>query len=72
MKRLKKILIGILITLAVAILAMVVFSPYKKHNGFDYKLVKHTIVINVSVDSLFRYLGNSNNARNWSVYVHHI
>jgi len=72
MKGLKKILLGILITLCVALLAMVVFSPYKRQDGFNYKLVKHTLVINAPVDSVFRFLGNSDNARKWSVYVHHI
>lgn len=72
MKRLKKILLGIVIAFCVALLAMVVFSPYKSHDGFDYKLVKHTIVINAPVDSVFKFLGNSSNARKWSVYVNHI
>jgi len=72
MKRFKRIL---LITLALVILAItggIVFSPYGNHDGFDYKLVEHTVEIDAPADSVFKYLGNSDNARHWSVFVDHI
>jgi hypothetical protein len=68
----KKIFIGLLALIIVALIAMVIFSPYKSYEGFPYKLIKTTVVINAPADSVFRYLGNSENARNWSVFVHHI
>lgn len=68
----KKIAIGFFALIAIALTAMVLFSPYKSYDGFPYKLIKTTVVINAPADSVFRYLGNSENARNWSVFVHHI
>ena len=56
-------IIGLLLT------AMIMFSPYGKHKGFESKMIQATIEINVSKDSVFRYLGNSDNASKWSVYV---
>ena len=63
------ILISILIG---GLLIAVFFSPYGKQDGFSYKLVQHSVIIHAPVDSVFAYLGNSDNARNWSVYVDHI
>jgi len=61
------------ILLLIIILAIIIFtSPYGRQEGFNYKLVKHTVHINAPADSVFRYLGNSGNAVNWSVFVDHI
>lgn len=54
------------------LMGLIWFSPYTYHPTFKRKMICHTVEINVPVDSLFRYLGNSANARNWSVYVDHI
>lgn len=62
------ILAGFLLILAV----IIYLSPYGKQEGFSYKLMKHTITVNAPVGDLYRYLGNSDNARDWSVYVDHI
>jgi uncharacterized protein YndB with AHSA1/START domain len=51
---------------------MIVLSPYGKHEGFPYPLMKTTVEIDAAPDSVFRYLGNSDNARRWSVFVNHI
>ena len=60
------------IILIIGLLIAVFFSPYGKQEGFSYKLVQHSVIIHAPVDSVFAYLGNSDNARNWSVYVDHI
>jgi uncharacterized protein YndB with AHSA1/START domain len=65
----------ILISVAVLILiftGLILFSPYKSHDGFSYDLVKHTVEIDAPPDSVFKFLGNSDNASKWSVYVDHI
>ena len=72
MKRLKKIISWIAAALVTGSVFALIFSPYGKHKGFDYKLVKHTIEIDAPVEKVFGFLGNSNNAQRWSVYVHHI
>jgi len=61
-------LLGIVMVLGL----MIWFSPYRKHDGFNYKLIKHSVVINASADSVFHFLGNSANATRWSVFVNHI
>lgn len=48
------------------------FSPYKREKSFSYKLIKESILINNSSKAVYNYLGNSNNAKIWSVYVDHI
>lgn len=60
----------LLIPFAVALI--VIFSPFGNHDGFNYKLVKHTVHINAPVETVFKFLGNSANASRWSVFVDHI
>ncbi len=72
MKRVVKWLSGISIFLLIILLLVIWFSPYGKHDGFSYKLVKSSVHVSVSADSVFRYLGNSENAKRWSVFVDHI
>jgi len=45
---------------------MIVFSPYGQKNDHKYKLIKESVIINASVEKVFQYLGNSNNASDWS------
>lgn len=61
-----------IILFIVASIVMIVISPYGKHEGFDYKVVKTSIEINKPVEEVYRYIGNSANASKWSVYVDHI
>lgn len=49
-----------------------ILSPYKSSEKYPYKVVEHNIIINTPIDSIFRMLGNSAFARQWSVFVHHI
>jgi uncharacterized protein YndB with AHSA1/START domain len=68
----KKWLLRIAILVTVPASALWLFSPYRHHKGFAYKLVANTVEIDVSADSVFRFLGNSANASKWSVFVDHI
>ena len=71
-KKTKKILLGVLLFILLAGTAMVLMSPYGDHEGFNYKIVFHTVEINAPVESVFAYLGNSSNASRWSSFVNHI
>lgn len=68
----KKLFVWVIAILTLLITAVIIFSPYRSHKGFSYKLIKHSVEINAPVDSVFRFLGNSANAARWSVFVHHI
>lgn len=68
----KKTGIIILIVLPILLILAILASPFKSHEGFDYLLIKHTTIINAPVEKVFSYLGNSDNAQNWSVFVDHI
>lgn len=72
MKRVKNLLLWIAGLLAAGIIAAIIFSPYGKQDGFSYRLVKHTVEIDAPVEKVFSFLGNSNNAKRWSVFVDHI
>ncbi len=49
------------------------FSPYKHSENYPYKnVVDNTVIINEPIDSVYRMLGHSSYARQWSVFVHHI
>ena len=72
MKRRTKVFIGIIVTLVVTACLAILFSPYGEHEGYDYKLICTSVDIDAPPDSVFKYLGNSDHARDWSVYVDHI
>lgn len=67
----KALTIGAAIVL-IALFFMIGFSPYGAHEKFDYKLVKVSIKIDASPVEVFTYLGNSDNAKEWSEFVDHI
>ena len=54
------------------IFAIIAFSPYKKDKFLSYKLINESILINTSCEVAYKYLGNSHNTKDWSVYVDHI
>lgn len=49
---------------------MVIFSPFKKHKHRNE--IRNEVIINAPTCEVFEYLGNSDNATKWSVYVDHI
>lgn len=51
---------------------LLLFSPFKRHQGEEMSAVNCTIEIDAPVDSVYVYLGNSANASDWSVFVDHI
>lgn len=66
----KKLLLIFLIAFAV-IAALIFFSPYKSQPNRGYAIIK-TIRIEAPQKELYNYLGNSDNAADWSSYVSHI
>lgn len=50
----------------------ILFSPYHYNQKAGYKLVAHSVWINATPEAVFTYLGDSDHARDWSVYVDHI
>ncbi|WP_221393044.1 SRPBCC family protein [Dyadobacter sp. NIV53] len=69
---LTKWLFFILILILVFLTAIAGFSPYKSYPGFTHKLIQHSVEIETPVDTVFKFLGKSENASRWSVFVDHI
>ncbi len=67
-----KMLAAIGAILLLLLFLMIAFSPYGRKEGFVQKLVFEKIVIEADAEAVFRYLGNSENAEDWSVFVDHI
>jgi len=70
MKKVKKFILATVLLLLLVSGLLILFSPYHSENGL--KRVEHTIIINAPAAFVFDYLGNSENARVWSVFVDHI
>lgn len=51
---------------------MVLFSPYGNFPGKSKKMLQESVLIKAPVEQVYQYLGNSDNAEEWSVYVNHI
>ena len=68
----RKIVIYIFGIGSLLFMGLILFSPFSKQDGSTKPILKCSIEINVSADSVFYYLGNSSNAVNWSSYVNHI
>lgn len=66
-----KILLYILAIVSIAVVLFVVFSPYSRKEDGVWN-VSHAIVIDAPVERVFGYLGISEHAADWSVFVHHI
>lgn len=65
-------IIGVLIVLVLTGAVLLAASPYRANPYYPVKAVTVQTVIDRPVDSVFAFLGNSGNARRWSVYVDHI
>lgn len=51
---------------------MVLLSPYGKGNLYGHRYLQSSIYIKADKSHAYNVLGNSDNARKWSVFVHHI
>lgn len=71
MKRFKKIALYVFAILTVGIIILVLVSPYQHHSN-DFRTVEASIDISAPIDSVFKYMGNSAHASDWSAYVDHI
>lgn len=58
--------------LIISLLCLIALSPYGENDDYDYKIVKVSVPIDAQPSEVFTYLGNSKNAKNWSVFVDHI
>ncbi|MCB9262928.1 MAG: SRPBCC family protein [Flavobacteriales bacterium] len=67
----KKVRVILLVLLAV-LLVLVIFSPFKKNAATNEYRLETKVTIHAPVEKTFGYLGNSDNAKKWSVYVDHI
>jgi len=70
-----KILKKILIALGFIVLIMsagIYASPYGNDEKFSYKLMRETVEIAAPIADVYQYLGKSENAKDWSVFVDHI
>jgi hypothetical protein len=64
------LLFGVVLLLSIA--GLFFFSPYGSMPGYSYKLISTKIAIQAPTDVVFKYLGNSANASQWSTFVDHI
>jgi len=67
-----KALLSVLTSITLVFTSMIYFSPFGKSDEAPYQLLKHSVVINAPVEKVFQYLGNSEHAAQWSVFVDHI
>ncbi len=59
-------------TFVLIILCLIVFSPFRKYERKQPKMLKVSTTIQANPCEVFDYLGNSNHASDWSSYVSHI
>ena len=74
-KRFKTRFTGILRLAGISVLGLMTLiycSPYGNDEAFPYKLIKQEVEIEAPVEKVFQYLGNSDHAAEWSVFVDHI
>ncbi|MFT5780133.1 MAG: hypothetical protein ACI837_003094 [Crocinitomicaceae bacterium] len=71
-RKLKRAAVVILTTIVLVTAGVIIFSPYHKHGSTDYRTLEFSIEIDAPVDSVYAYLGDSDNAEDWSIYVDHI
>jgi len=67
----KKVFKVILVFVIIDILFLF-FAPFKYHEDLAVRAIRYDIEIDASKEFVFDYLGNSNNAKEWSVFVDHI
>ena len=50
----------------------IAFSPYQNVSDFQKRILIETVIINAPTKQIYQYLGNSENASEWSSFVSHI
>ncbi|PCJ65647.1 MAG: hypothetical protein COA58_09585 [Bacteroidetes bacterium] len=68
MKQLKRL---VLFLLVITILGYVLSPLYKSNDNSEYRL-ESSVIIHAPIQTVFDYLGNSENAKDWSSFVDHI
>jgi Polyketide cyclase / dehydrase and lipid transport len=68
----KKVIKIVAIVALLAVVALLLFSPFQKYPDYAFRSIRHSVVIEAPVDSVYAYLSNSANAAHWSVFVDHI
>ncbi len=61
-----------IVLVSIGLGGMISASPYGQQEGFSYKLLTQSVIINAPSKHVFDYLGNSEHAKDWSVFVNHI
>lgn len=57
--------------LALAV-GLIINSPYKRHPGRDQRMLSQSLEIAAAADSVYRYLGDTANAKRWSIFADEI
>jgi hypothetical protein len=70
--RISKWLLWVLLAILALLVILPFISPYKKSENDTFKKIAFTVEIEAPVSQVFAYLGNSDNASEWSVFVDHI
>jgi uncharacterized membrane protein len=66
-KVLNKITIAFLFLILITTALVIVFSPIRNFENVNQ--IRNEVIINAPIDEVFSYLGNSANAKKWSVFV---
>jgi uncharacterized protein YndB with AHSA1/START domain len=72
LKRIKKTLLWLAGLVVLGVVVVFVFSPFTKKGNNDYRSIDYSVEIDASAARVFNYLGNSENAEDWSSYIDHI
>ena len=72
MSKVFKIILYVLISICVGTVLLIYFSPYGYSKTLNKKVIIETVEIDAPINDVYVYLGNSYNAKVWSVFVDHI
>ncbi|MES2388641.1 MAG: SRPBCC family protein [Bacteroidota bacterium] len=72
MKKFAFISLAVFAGLLVLLFGAFLFSPWSYNRSAERWELAHEVTVKASPGDVYRYLGNSNNAAKWSVFVNHI
>ena len=72
MKTILKYILLFTLFILMCLALMIWRSPYGKAEDGSQKIIIETIMIDVNTEIVYNYLANSNNAKDWSIYVDYI